>query len=185
MKSIKHIPFFVLLTLFVACSNEMEKETQEETGPDFCACMNPAAEITEKCAELYPVPQTEEEKRKYAQQEAECIENSDIDQFSQQEETLQSEDVETEVQEEELEPVSPECEKFVSEYGTAIKNFTALAKKAQANPDDINLKIQYMNSSEEIGSWASKPMMFECSQNKAFKKKIEELNTTRDKLLSN
>ncbi|MFN3917332.1 MAG: hypothetical protein ACK4K0_06285 [Flavobacteriales bacterium] len=183
MKSIKHTPFLVLLVLFAACSNETEKETQEETGPNFCACMNPTAEIVEKCATLYPVPQTEEEKRNYAQQEADCIENSSIEQFSQQEEKTQ--ETEEIIVEEELEPVSPECEKFVSEYGAAIKSFTALSKKAQANPDDINLKIQYMNSSEEIGSWASKPMMFECSQNKAFKKKIEELNTTRDKLLSN
>jgi molybdopterin converting factor small subunit len=185
MKSIKYIPFLLLSVLFFACSNETVKETEEEINPDFCACMNPTAELTEKCATLYPVPQTEEEKRKYAQQEADCIENSDINQFSQQEETQPTEETAVEAEEEELEPVSPECEKFVSEYGAAVKSFTALAKKAQANPDDINLKIQYMNSSEEIGTWASKPMMFECSQNKAFKKKIEELNTTRDKLLSN
>lgn len=176
-------PLFFSILVLTACSVEEEHEI-EESNLDFCACMNPTSDIVEKCSELFPAPQNEEEKRRYAEKEAACIESTELSDFMEQEDTTEGNTVEN-VEEEEMEPVSEECEKFVAEYGAAIKSFTALAKKAQANPDNIELKIQYMGSSEEIGQWATKPMMFECSQNKAFKKRIEELNNTRDRLLSN
>jgi|GEM_PF-2058494 len=90
-----------------------------------------------------------------------------------------------EIEEEKTEPISEDCKLFLEDYAEAIKAFKSLSDKIEKHPEDIGLKISYRSESEELESWASKPQMFQCSQNEAFKKQVEILNVKKDKLLEN
>jgi len=89
-----------------------------------------------------------------------------------------------EIEEEKENPISEDCKMFLEDYASGIKSFASITEKVAANPDDIGLQIQMSTASEDIGAWATKPQMFQCSQNEAFQKQIEILNEKRDKLLA-
>ena len=89
-----------------------------------------------------------------------------------------------EIEEEKENPISEDCKMFLEEYAAGIKSFARMTEKVSANPDDIGLQIQMSSASEDINAWATKPQMFQCSQNEAFQKQIEILNDKRDRLLA-
>ena len=89
-----------------------------------------------------------------------------------------------EIEEEKENPISEDCKMFLEDYAASIKSYTRLTEKIAADPEDISLQIQLSSASEDINGWASKPQMFQCSQNEAFQKQVEILNEKRDKLLS-
>lgn len=89
-----------------------------------------------------------------------------------------------EIEEEIENPISEECKLFLEDYAEGVKSFSHLAEKIAANPEDIGLQIQLSSAEEDLNGWASKPQMFQCSQNSAFQKQIEILNEKRDRLLS-
>lgn len=89
-----------------------------------------------------------------------------------------------EIEEEKENPISEDCKMFLEDYAGGIKSFARITEKVAADPEDIGLQIQMSTASEDINAWATKPQMFQCSQNEAFQKQIEILNEKRDKLLS-
>jgi len=89
-----------------------------------------------------------------------------------------------EIEEEKENPISEDCKMFLEDYADGIKSFARITEKVAADPDDIGLQIQMSTASEDINAWATKPQMFQCSQNEAFQKQIEILNEKRDKLLA-
>jgi tetratricopeptide (TPR) repeat protein len=90
-----------------------------------------------------------------------------------------------ELPEEELNPISDECKELLEEYADAIKSFSKLLNKIEKNPEDINLLIARGEEEENLYSYSSKPLTFQCSTNPNFKKQVEILNGKRDKLISN
>ena len=89
-----------------------------------------------------------------------------------------------EIEEEKENPISEDCKMFLEDYADGIKSFARVTEKVADNPEDIGLQIQMSSASEDINSWATKPQMFQCSQNEAFQKQIEILNDKRDRLLA-
>ena len=89
-----------------------------------------------------------------------------------------------EIEEEKENPISEDCKMFLEDYAVGIKSFARITEKVAAKPDDIGLQIQMSSASEDINAWATKPQMFQCSQNEAFQKQIEILNDKRDRLLA-
>lgn len=174
--------------LLVACGSEEPKEVQDnildEVALVLCDCTNPLPENEAKCAEQFPTITDADI--------AACSGDTivSLDSLSQEEKDSVRADYENdlsleikEIEEEKEDPISDECREFLEEYADEIKSFTKITEKISENPDDIGLQIQFSSASEEINSWASKPQMFQCSQNAAFQKQIEILNGKRDKLL--
>lgn len=173
--------------LLVSCGNEeqpKEENHKDEVALEVCDCVEPTPENATKCTELFPEI-TEDQKHT-------CLGDSivPLDSLTQEEKDSVRQDYENdlsleikEIEEEKEDPISEECKMFLEDYAAEIKSFTSLTEKISANPDDIGLQIQFSSASEEINSWASKPQMFQCSQNAAFQKQVEILNTKRDKLL--
>ncbi len=198
----KKITFISLLTvllgmLFVSCSSEdndtnvdvttganVEKIDSIDINLTKCDCLEPKEEYIHLC-------ETRFKQEFSAQEKFECTGDSsyiDTAQNAVGEEERQAyeEDLSLEIkeiEEEKVEPISEECKLFLEEYAEAIKDFKALSDRMDANPEDIGLKISYKNQSEEMESWSSKPQMFKCSQNEAFKKQVEILNGKKEKLL--
>ena len=174
--------------LLIGCGSEEqpkeENEHKEEVILEVCDCVEPSAENEAKCAELFPEISDEQ---KYT-----CLGDTviSLDSLSQEEKDSVREEYENdlsleikEIEEEKEDPISEECKMFLEDYAAEIKSFTALTEQITADPENIGLQIQFSSASDDINSWASKPQMFQCSQNKAFQKQVEILNTKRDKLL--
>ena len=85
-----------------------------------------------------------------------------------------------EIEEEKENPISEDCKMFLEDYAGGIKSFARITEKVAADPEDIGLQIQMSTASEDINAWATKPQMFQCSQNEAFQKQIEILNEKRE-----
>ncbi|CAG5084595.1 hypothetical protein [Parvicella tangerina] len=204
----KRIVFFggwlILVSGFIISCNEVEKEGKEEKGDvkkqvvepdiDFCTCLDSLPENVEACATFYPVPQTEQDSIDRTVMIKNCLgeEITMMDTLTKVEKDSAQAAYENdlsleikEIEEEKEDPISDECKAFLEEYADAIKSFASLADKIEANPDDINLMIARPEQEEYLYSFASKPQMFQCSQNEAFKKQVEILNNKRDKLLAN
>ncbi len=184
---------FVLsgVVLMASCGTEEEQnnqsgnDTPQQVSLELCDCVTPSEENKAACAEQFPAI-TETER-------ALCNGDSLVlsDTVSQEVKDSIREDYENDlsleikvIEEEKEDPISDECKLFLEEYAEAIKDFTDLVDRVNANPDDIPLQIQLSSQSEEINSWASRPQMFQCSQNAAFQKQVEILNGKRDKLLT-
>lgn len=179
---------FIGGALLVGCGSDeastADEVTHEEIVLEVCDCITPAEENAIKCAELYAAISEEEING--------CLGETvlPLDSLSQDEKDSVRTDYENdlsleikEIEEEKEDPISDDCKQFLEDYADEIKGFTKITEKISANPDDIGLQIQFSSASEEINSWASKPQMFQCSQNAAFQKQIEILNGKRDKLL--
>lgn len=196
--------FLMMTTLFftmTSCGDETKdnenadvKVEKEIPHIDFCDCIEPQPENVENCGLLYPAPITEEDSLQRNADIAICSgeEVSMLDTLTKVEidsaMTAYENDMSLEIKEiaeEKEDPISEECKLFLEEYAESIKAFSSLADKIEKNPDDINLMIARPAQEEELYSFASKPQMFKCSQNEAFKKQVEILNNKRDKLLSN
>jgi len=89
------------------------------------------------------------------------------------------------IKEEEEDPISEECGMLLEEYASAIKSYDALLSKIEEEPDNISLMVKRTPMEENLDSYATKPQFFNCSQNKAFKKQFDILNSKKDKLLYN
>lgn len=176
--------------------NDQKKEINNDTLPeiDFCTCLDSLPENVEACAASYPIPSTEQDSINRTILIKNCLgeEITMMDTLTQVEKdsamTAYENDLSLEIkeiEEEKEDPISEECKAFLEEYADAIKSFSGLLDKIEANPDDINLMIARPDAEENLYSFASKPQMFKCSQNEAFKKQVEILNNKRDKLLAN
>lgn len=182
--------FAVLIgcAMMVACGTEEKPEEKEIITEaivlEICDCLEPDSVNSVECNKLFPSISEKDI--------ALCTGDSimEIDTLSQVEKDSVRADYENdlsleikEIEEEKVNPISEDCKLFLEDYAAEIKDFTHIVDKMAKNPDDIGLQIQFSSSSEEINSWASKPQMFQCSQNEAFQKQIEILNGKRDKLL--
>lgn len=184
-----------------SCEEETKKEqestvTDQKDIPhiDFCDCVDPLPENIENCGLLYPVPMTEEDSIKRNTELAICngeelnmldtLTKVELDSAMNAYENDMSLEIK-EIAEEKEDPITDECKLFLEEYAASIKSFSSFLDQIEKNPDDINLMIARSGQEEELYSFASKPQMFKCSQNEAFKKQVEILNSKRDKLLSN
>ncbi|MCB9189413.1 MAG: hypothetical protein H6598_08305 [Flavobacteriales bacterium] len=192
---------FLTLLVLAACedeanTNEEKNHVNQEVIPeiDFCTCLDSLPENVEACATYYPSPLTEQDSIDRNIMLKNCLgeEISMMDTLTQIEKdsamTAYENDLSLEIKEiaeEKEDPISEDCKAFLEEYADAIKSFSSLLDKIEANPDDINLMIARPDQEENLYSFASKPQMFQCSQNEAFKKQVEILNNKRDKLLSN
>lgn len=198
--------FGVALSVFfvTSCQDESESgddkksdhQKPQEVVPeiDFCACLDSLPENTEACATYYPIPTTEQDSIDLTVMIKSCLgeEITMMDTLTQVEKdsamTAYENDLSLEIkeiEEEKEDPISEECKMFLEEYAAAIKSFSSLLDKIEDNPDDINLMIARPEQEDNLYSFASKPQMFQCSQNEAFKKQVEILNNKRDKLLAN
>ena len=198
--------FGVALSIFVvtSCNDESNdvdeknssNQNTDEVVPeiDFCTCLDSLPENVEACATYYPIPTTEQDSIDRTVMIKSCLgeEITMMDTLTQVEKdsamTAYENDLSLEIkeiEEEKEDPISDECKMFLEEYADAIKSFSGLLDKIEANPDDINLMIARPEQEENLYSFASKPQMFQCSQNEAFKKQVEILNNKRDKLLAN
>ncbi len=184
-----------------------EEDTQEEEGNnnptvepevqpeiDFCLCLDSLPENVEICATSYPVPATEQDSIERTKMIKNCTgeELTMMDTLTKVQKDSAMAAYENdlsleikEIEEEKEDPISEDCKLFLEEYAAAIKSFSSLMDKMEANPDDINLMIARPEQEDNLYSFASKPQMFQCSQNEAFKKQVEILNNKRDKLLAN
>jgi hypothetical protein len=182
----------------VSCTEEKQQDEvpikKEVPHIDFCDCIEPIAANVENCSLLYPVPTNEADSIQRSANIALCLgeEVSMLDTLTQVEldsaMTAYENDLSLEIKEiaeEKKDPISEDCKMFLEEYAESIKSFSGLLDKIEKNPEDINLMIARGSQEEELYSFASKPQMFQCSQNEAFKKQVEILNNKRDKLLSN
>lgn len=175
-------------------NNEVQNVQNEIPEIDFCTCLDSLPENSEACATYYPDPITEEDSINRTVMIKNCTgeEITMMDTLTQIEKDSAMAAYENdlsleikEIEEEKEDPISDECKAFLEEYADAIKSFSSLLDKIEANPEDINLMIARPDQEENLYSFASKPQMFQCSQNEAFKKQVEILNNKRDKLLSN
>lgn len=175
-------------------NKEIHQEQQDIPEIDFCTCLDSLPENVENCAILYPIPSTEQDSIDRTILEKNCLgeEVTMMDTLTQIEKdsamTAYENDLSLEIkeiEEEKEDPISDECKTFLEDYAAAIKSFSSFLDKIEANPEDINLMIARPDQEENLYSFASKPQMFKCSQNEAFKKQVEILNNKRDKLLSN
>lgn len=175
-------------------SNDVQDVNKDIPEIDFCSCLDSLPENAEACATYYPTPVTEQDSIERTVMLKNCLgeEVTMMDTLTQVEKDSAMAAYENdlsleikEIEEEKEDPISDECKTFLEEYADAIKSFSSLLDKIEANPDDINLMIARPDQEENLYSFASKPQMFQCSQNEAFKKQVEILNNKRDKLLSN
>jgi len=184
----KIIAVLMASVLMVACGEEEKPEVEENKVEavvlEICDCVDPVEENVAKCTELFP-SMTDTDRMA-------CSGDSvmQMDTLSQVEKDSVREDYENdlsleikEIEEEKEDPISEDCKMFLEDYAAEIKGFAHIVDKIAANPDDIGLQIQFSSASEDINGWASKPQMFQCSQNIAFQKQIEILNGKKDKLL--
>lgn len=186
------------MTMLISCGNEQDPQgkTPEEVIPfiEFCTCLDSIPENMENCAKLYPAPVTESDSIDWKVNFKACsgeevsmmdtLTQTEIDSAMNAYENDLSLEIK-EIAEEKEDPISEDCKAFLEEYAQSIKDFSNLMDKIEKNPDDINLMIARPDQEENLYSFASKPQMFQCSQNEAFKKQVEILNNKRDKLLSN
>ncbi len=200
MKKITWISLLSLLLgmTFVSCSSEaiennvdvttdanIEKIDSIDINLTKCDCLEPKEKYVHLC-------ETRFKKEFTAQEKFECTgDSSYIDTIQkavgEEEREAYEEDLSLEIkeiEEEKEDPISEECKLFLEEYAEAIKDFKSLSDRMDANPEDIGLKISYKSQSEDMESWSSKPQMFKCSQNEAFKKQVEILNEKKEKLLN-
>jgi hypothetical protein len=185
----------ILSVLFIcSCgSNTLEDENQSNKAYTFCECLSPSDSIKQACALQFPLPLNEEDSVAYNQAYFDCT--GEFAFTTAADEQIMEEAMEAyvndlsleikEIPEEKEDPISAECKQLLEDYADAIKSYTKLMDKLQKNPDDINLLIARGSEEDELYSFSSKPLTFQCSQNKAFKKQMEILNGKRDKLLSN
>ena len=198
MKKISYLFILGLAIVLASCgAEETEKKSdgkKDIPAIEFCECIVPLPENVENCNLLYPSPVTPEDSAQWNASLAIC--NGEtvnmLDTLTQVEQDSAMNAYENdlsleikEIPEEKIDPISEECKLFLEEYAVSIKSFSGLLNKIEKNPDDINLMIARGSQEEELYSFASKPQMFKCSQNEAFKKQVEILNNKRDKLLSN
>jgi hypothetical protein len=200
----KIIGFFIIASISLwmwSCEDDKKDEKnknnieqKEIPHIDFCDCIEPSQENIKNCEFLYPIPITEDDSLQRSADIAICTgeEVSMLDTLTKVEldsaMTAYENDMTLEIKEiaeEKIDPISEDCKSFLEEYAGSIKSFSGLLNKIEKNPDDINLMIARTSEEEELYSFASKPQMFKCSQNEAFKKQVEILNNKRDKLLSN
>lgn len=191
----------VVFSLLIIASCEEENATTDvdqtqEVIPeiDFCTCLDSLPENMKACATYYPEPINEEDSINRNVLLKKCLgeEISLMDTLTKVEQDSAMAAYENdlsleikEIAEEKEDPISDDCKAFLEEYADAIKSFSGLLDKIESNPDDINFMIARPEQEENLYSFASKPQMFQCSQNEAFKKQVEILNNKRDKLLSN
>lgn len=204
MKKVILLGGFAAILLFATSCEDGSKENEEKSNTtktqndipeiDFCACLDSLPENMEACLLYYPTPVTEQDSINRNVMMKECMgeEITMMDTLTQVEKDSAMAAYENdmsleikEIEEEKEDPISDECKAFLEEYADAIKAFSSLLDKIEKNPDDINLMIARPDQEENLYSFASKPLMFQCSQNEAFKKQVEILNNKRDKLLSN
>ncbi len=200
----KIVGLFILASVSIwmtSCGDENKEEenvnvVEQKEIPhiDFCDCIDPIPENVENCGLLYPAPLTEEDSLQRNADIAICTgeEVSMLDTLTKVEldsaMTAYENDMTLEIKEiaeEKEDPISEDCKLFLEEYASSIKSFSGLLDQIEKNPEDINLMIARPAQEEDLYSFASKPQMFKCSQNEAFKKQVEILNNKRDKLLSN
>lgn len=200
MKILKTLLLLTVVSAgMVSCNEETNNDNsnnkiEEVPSIDFCLCLDSLPENMEKCSLVYPIPQNETDSINRNVKLKECLgeEVTMMDTLTQIEKDSAMKAYENdlsleikEIEEEKEDPISDECKAFLEEYADAIKSFSSLLDKIEKNPDDINLMIARPEQEENLYSFASKPQMFKCSQNEAFKKQVEILNNKRDKLLSN
>jgi hypothetical protein len=180
--------------LLSACNGADDSpEGQNQKEYTFCECIMPADSIKTACLTQFPLPATSEDSVSYNQAYYECtgefaFSTSADAQIIEEAMEEYVNDLSLEIKElpeEKEDPISDECKQLLEEYADAIKSYTNLMDKLEKNPDDINLLISRGSEEEELYSFSSKPLTFQCSKNKAFKKQMEILNGKRDKLLSN
>jgi hypothetical protein len=191
----KSLILSVTLAFFIiACGNEPSgDEKLTDQTYTFCECILPADSIKEACSIQFPQPMTEQDSIAFNQAYFDCtgefaFSTSADEQIMEEAMEAYANDLSLEIKEipeEKEDPISAECKELLEDYADAIKSYTKLMDKLQKNPDDINLLISRGAEEEELYSYSSKPLTFQCSQNKAFKKQMEILNGKRDKLLSN
>ncbi|MFT7156316.1 MAG: hypothetical protein ACI8Q1_001322 [Parvicella sp.] len=207
---IQIIVFGAVLALaigFNSCVEETKDAPNPNTTPDqvdstniavdtisFCNCTDSILENIALCDTKFPMPLTELDsiQRRVEVKMCKGLPILEIDTLTRfQLDSMQKAyeaDMSLEIKEIEAEienPISEECKIFLQEYADAIKSFSKFADKMEKNPDDMNLMIARSGKEDELYGFSSKPMMFQCSQNDAFKQQVEILNTKRDKLLSN
>ena len=188
----------IMIATIMSCGNDESDKSSEIKKDlpniDFCECIVPLPENVENCNLLYPAPVSKDDSIQWTANIAMCNGEtvSMLDTLTQVEMdsamTAYENDLTLEIKEipeEKADPISDECKLFLEEYAASIKSFSGLLNKIEKNPEDINLMIARGSQEEELYSFASKPQMFKCSQNEAFKKQVEILNNKRDKLLSN
>ncbi len=208
IKNIIYLSLLVLAILVVSCDSEnlKQKSNEHPTTPidtasvvdivplTFCDCLDSLVETAERCSLEFPIPAHELDSiaRRVAIKTCKGEEILEIDTLTRTQldsiEKAYQEDLSLEIKEiaAEIEnPISDDCKLFLEDYASAIKSFSNLVSKIEKNPDDINLIIARGSQEDNLYSYSSKPQMFQCSQNDAFKQQVEILNNKRDKLLSN
>lgn len=152
----------------------------------LCHCLKDTTNVI--CTELYPAPLTKEDKLARIDAAKTCgVELTFA--FDTVVTSLDSlpepESVEEILTMEVPDPLSEECQKFLEDYSKTLESNGRLIKKMTANPDNLDLMMQWMEKKNDLEEWASKPQMFECSSNESFKYKVEKLNEQRDKQMEN
>lgn len=192
---IKLLPALALLFIGVqSCNTDNSKTEQTEINKTllFCDCINPVDSLVASCAASFPLPTTTQDSLTYVADYVNCtgVNPFETQKVAANDAALEAyaNDLSLEIKalpEEEKDPISDECKTLLEEYAVAIKSYSKLLNKIQKNPDDINLLISRGSEEENLYSFASKPLTFQCSSNPNFKKQIEILNGKRDKLISN
>jgi hypothetical protein len=191
------IVFFVSIVVaffITSCGSETaEGGNTTDKVYTFCECIHPVDSLKTACEIQFPAPLTQDDSITFNQAYFDCTGTFAFTTAADElilEEAMDAyvNDLSLEIKEipeEKEDPISAECMQLLEDYADAIKSYTKLIDKLQKNPDDINMLIARGAEEEELYSFSSKPLTFQCSQNKAFKKQMEILNGKRDKLLSN
>jgi len=209
IKNIIYLSVLILSVLVISCDTEPESNPESKEHPSvgidttsvvdlvplvLCDCLDSIVETAERCSLEFPIPANELDSiaRRVAIKTCNGEEVLEIDTLTRIQldsiEKAYKEDMSLEIKEipAEIEnPISEDCKLFLEDYASAIKSFSNLVSKIEKNPDDINLIIARGSQEDDLYSYSSKPQMFQCSQNDAFKQQVEILNNKRDKLLSN
>jgi tetratricopeptide (TPR) repeat protein len=184
----------LLTSIFIVSCKDDEATTEEVVAKPltFCDCTTPVDSLITKCSELFPLPKTTQDSLTYIADYMACtgVNPFEMQKVGDNAEALKAyeNDLSLEIKElpeEELNPISDECKELLEEYADAIKSFSKLLNKIEKNPEDINLLIARGEEEENLYSYSSKPLTFQCSTNPNFKKQVEILNGKRDKLISN